>query len=179
MNQAEHDMLVLEAQDGSTRALERLVRHHDRNLLRFAWSLCGDRPTAQDAVQDAWMRISRRLRRLEDPRAFRGWLYHAVRWRVMDLLRQPHRRGEPLDDDGPHADRSSDPGRRDRDMDLARAIDGLPAIERETLQLFYVSGLRIAEIAVVLDIAPGTVKSRLARARDRLKQSLQGEDDEH
>ena len=179
MNQAEHDMLVLEAQDGRTRALERLVRHHDRDLLRFAYSLCRDLPTAQDAVQDAWIRVSRRLRRLEDPRAFRGWLYHAVRWRVIDLLRQPHRRAEPLDEDGRHADRSSDPVSRDRDLDLARAIDGLPGIERETLQLFYVSGLRIAEIAVVLDIAPGTVKSRLARARERLRQTLQGEDDEH
>lgn len=179
MNQAEHDLLVIDAQDGSRTALDALVRHHHRNLLRFGYSLCRDTALTQDAVQDAWIKVAGRLRSLDDPRAFRGWIYHAVRWRVFDLLKHAHRRDRSLEAvDGaleiPAADE-----RRDRRIDLGAAIAELPGCDRETLQLFYVNGLNIPEIAVVLDIPPGTVKSRLHRARNQLKKHFEGEDDEH
>ncbi len=173
---AEHDMLVIDAQDGSRQALDALVRHHHRDLLRFAYSLCRDTALAQDAVQDAWIKVAGRLRTLDDPRAFRCWVYHAVRWRVGDLQRRAHRRERPLDQAETAGD-STDA--RDRRMDLATAMDALPPVERQALQLFYVSGLRIPEIAVVLDIPAGTVKSRLHRARGLLKDHFEGDDDEH
>lgn len=175
MNQAEHDMLVIDAQDGSRGALDALVRHHHRDLLRFAYSLCRDTALAQDAVQDAWIKVARRLRTLDDPRAFRGWVYHAVRWRVGDLVRRAHRSDRPLDGAEAAPDCSAD---RDRGIDLAAAIAGLPKIERQGLQLFYVSGLTIPEIAVVLEIPTGTVKSRLHRARGLLKEHFDGKDHE-
>jgi RNA polymerase sigma-70 factor (ECF subfamily) len=178
MNQAEHDLLVLQAQDGDRTAFEALVRLHHRDLVRFAFSLCGESATAQDAVQEAWLRIARRLRRLEDPRAFRGWLYHGVRWRVLDQVRRAHRCDESLEYAPEPADDPAPDERRDRALDLGRAVDRLPMIERTALQLYYVSGLGIAEIGVALDAAPGTVKSRLFRARERLKTLLEGEDDD-
>ncbi len=174
MNQAEHDMLVMDAQDGSRRALDVLIRHHYRDLLRFAYSLCRDTALAQDAVQDACIKVARRLRTLDDPRAFRGWCYHAVRWRVSDLARRVHRRDRPLDGAEAAPDCRAD---RDRGIDLAAAIANLPQIERRALQLFYISGLTIPEIAMVLDIPAGTVKSRLHRARGWLKQHFEGQDD--
>ncbi|MEX0914405.1 MAG: sigma-70 family RNA polymerase sigma factor [Wenzhouxiangellaceae bacterium] len=176
MNQAEHDMLVIDAQDGSRRALDALVRCHHRDLLRFAYSLCGDVALAQDAVQDAWIRIARSVRRLDDPRAFRGWVYHAVRWRVVDLLRRPQRGARELDD--ADATVQADPAdeTRDRRIDLGSAINRLAEADRDTLQLFYVSGLTIPEIAVVLEVPAGTVKSRLHRARTQLKQHFEGDD---
>lgn len=179
MNQAEHDMLVIDAQDGSRLALDALVRHHHRDLLRFAYSLCRDLQTAQDAVQDAWIKVAGTLRRLDDPRAFRGWIYHAVRWRVLDLLRRPDRREQQLDDLEGSPQFTIGDEARDRRIDLGEAISGLPGIERETLQLFYISGLTIPEIAAVLNIPSGTVKSRLHRARNQLKQHFEGEDDEY
>jgi RNA polymerase sigma-70 factor (ECF subfamily) len=178
MNQAEHDLLVLRAQDGDMAAFEALVRHHHRDLVRFAFALCGESATAQDAVQDAWIRMTRRLRRLDDPRAFRGWLYHGVRWRVLDRVRRAHRRDQSLDGVPEPSDDPTLVERRDRALDLGRAIDRLPMIERAALQLHYVSGLSIAEIGVALEAAPGTVKSRLHRARQRIKNLLQGEDDD-
>jgi len=179
MNQAEHDMLVIDAQDGSRAAMDALVRHHYRDLLRFAYSLCRDTALAQDAVQDAWIKVARRLRRLDDPRAFRGWVYHAVRWRVFDLLKRSHRNDQPLERTREVADIEAETSAveedRDRRIDLGAAISELSAADCETLQLFYVSGLTVPEIAVVLDIPPGTVKSRLHRARGLLKQRLTGE----
>lgn len=179
MNQAEHDLLVIDAQDGSRRALDALVRHHHRNLLRFAYSLCGDVSMAQDAVQDAWIKVAGRLRSLDDPRAFRGWVYHAVRWRAFDLLKRSHRHDRSLETADTEIERPVGDESRDRRIDLGAAIADLPGADRETLQLFYVNGLTIPEIAVVLDIPPGTVKSRLNRARNQLKQHFEGEDHEH
>jgi len=179
MNQAEHDLLVIDAQDGSRTALDALVRHHHRNLLRFAYSLCRDTALAQDAVQDAWIKVAGRLRSLDDPRAFRGWVYHAVRWRVFDLLKRSHRSDRSLEIAGTDAELPVGAESMDRNIDLRAAISDLPAIDRETLQLFYVNGLTISEIAVVLDIPPGTVKSRLHRARNQLRQHFEGEEHEH
>lgn len=179
MNQAEHDLLVIDAQDGSRRALDVLVRHHHRNLLRFAYSLSRDTALAQDAVQDAWIKVAGRLRRLDDPRAFRGWIYHAVRWRVFDLLKRSHRNERSLDTADADAETPSGDDDRDRGIDLGAAIADLPGADRETLQLFYISGLTIPEIAVILDIPSGTVKSRLHRARNQLRQRLEGEHHEH
>lgn len=179
MNQAEHDLLVINAQDGSRTALDALVHHHHRNLVRFAYSLCRDTALAQDAVQDAWVKVAGRLRRLDDPRAFRGWIYHAVRWRVFDLLKRSHRHDRSLEAvDGQVETTAEDQG-RDCRIDLDAAIADLPGSDRETLQLFYVNGLTIPEIAVVLDIPSGTVKSRLNRARNQLRQHFEGEDHEN
>jgi len=176
MNQAEHDMLVIDAQDGSRRAFDVLVRHHHQNLLRFAYSLCWDAALAQDAVQDAWIKVAGRFRALDDPRAFRGWLYHAVRWRVVDLQRKRYRDDQPLEGDEGSRDKTAE---RDTRIDLAAAIYGLPDKERQVLQLFYVSGLTIPEIVLVLDVPAGTVKSRLHRARGFLKDHFEGENNEH
>lgn len=176
MNPAEHDLLVIDAQDGSRKALDALVRLHQRELLRFAWSLCRDAALAQDAVQDAWLKIARGIRRIDDPRAFRGWIYHAVRWRVLDLLKRAERRGLDLDQAKGLVDLQAEGEQRDRGLDLGAAIEALPEAERESLRLFYLHGLSIDEIAVVQEIAPGTVKSRLHRARNQLRQHFEGDD---
>lgn len=176
MNQAEHDLLVLRAQDGSRIALEALVRLHQRDLVRFAHSLCREPALAQDAVQDAWLKVMRRLRDLDDPRVFRAWLFRATRWRVLDLLKRAERRTEPLDRLPPESPETVDS--RDGAIDLARALDQLSPKVREQLHLFYVSGLTVAEIAVVQDLPPGTVKSRLHRAREQLKRQLGDREDE-
>jgi len=179
MNQAEHDLLVMDAQNGSRMALDSLVRHHHRNLLRFAYSLCRETALAQDAVQDAWIRVAGRLRSLDDPRAFRGWVYHAVRWRVFDLLKRSDRGGRAMESAEAEVETPAGDEDRDRRIDLGAAIAELPDADRETLQLFYVSGLTVPEIVVVLNIPAGTVKSRLHRARNQLRQHFEGEHDEH
>jgi len=177
MRDAEHDLLVLDAQRGRRAALDALVRHHHADLVRYAHSLCHEPAMARDAVQDAWLTVSGRLRRLDDPRAFRSWLYHAVRWRTLDALRGRQRRAEtPLD--GVAADVLAGPddseGREQR-LSIETAMDALPGLERETLDLFYRRGLGVREIAHVQDVPAGTVKSRLYRARRQRQQTLEGE----
>lgn len=170
MNQAEEDWIVLSAQAGNERAFALLFRRHHPALVRFAVRMSRDPQLAQEAVQEAWIRIARRIRRLEDPRAFRSWLYRAVRWQVLDLLKRPREPVETLVEET--VESSVEPARESPDgyPDLAVLIAELPAIERQALHLFYLDEMKIGEIAVVLDIPPGTVKSRLNRARNRLRE---------
>ncbi|MDT8428425.1 MAG: sigma-70 family RNA polymerase sigma factor [Pseudomonadales bacterium] len=156
------------AQGGDLRAIGMLYRYYYQRLSRYAYKIGGTRELAQEAIQDAWIRAMKTLTRLEDPRAFRSWMYTLVRWRVIDLLRTADRycqeQEEPLDqattlevdDEGPEA--------------LRLAINRLPSLERQIIHLFYLDELQVKEIASVLNIASGTVKSRLNRARKLLRQ---------
>jgi len=176
MLDAEHDLLVLHAQAGRRAALDALIRLHHADVVRYAHSLCDDLAMARDAVQDAWLTVTRRLRRLDDPRAFRSWLYHAVRWRTLDAVRRRTQRAEtPIDDVVESRLPACEDGERERRMTLDGALLALPAIERDTLQLFYRRGLAVREIAHIHGVPPGTVKSRLHRARRQLHDTLKGD----
>lgn len=168
MHQSEEDFLVLAAQDGDRRAIDLLYRHYYQRLVRYAYKIGGTRELAQEAVQDAWIKAMKTLSRLEDPRAFRSWLYNLVRWRAIDLLRVANRYCEEQDESlreatAPELD-------DDSANELRLAINRLPSIERQIIHLFYLDELQIKEIATVLNIASGTVKSRLNRARKLLRQ---------
>lgn len=174
MRDAEHDLLVLDAQAGRRRAMDALVSLHHADVVRYATSLCGDLALARDAVQDAWLTVTRRLRRLDDPRAFRSWLYHAVRWRTLDAVRRRTRRAETSIDEVSEGQLPiDDSSGRERRMSLDAALSALSPLDRETLQLFYRRGLALREIAHVHDVPVGTVKSRLHRARQHLQQSIE------
>lgn len=170
MNQAEEDLIVLSAQAGNERAFALLFRRHHAALVRFAARMSRDPQLAQEAVQEAWIRIAGRIRRLEDPRAFRSWLFRAVRWQVLDLLKRPRYPEESLVEEAVESPAETAPESPDGYPELVARIADLPAIERQSLHLFYLDEMKISEIAVVLDIPPGTVKSRLNRARNRLRE---------
>lgn len=178
MEAAEQDLLVMAAQDGSRGALESLVRLYQRELLRFAYGQVGDPELARDAVQEAWIRVAQNLRKLEDPRAFRAWVYRQVRWRLMDQLRRAQRRDGLSQDGGEIGDEGAQARANARNHDLQRGLSKLSLAEREPLALFYRHGLSIQEIAEVMQLPSGTVKSRLHRARQQLKQAMEGENDE-
>lgn len=172
MRQAEEDFLVLTAQEGGRRALGKLYHYYQRPLTGYAYRVCADAQMAQEAVQDSWLKAIKNLRKLDDPRAFRSWLYNLVRWRCIDLLRKSQRQREqtePLDEAGLQV--AGQPA-GEMDGDLKQAINRLPPLERQMIHLFYLDELSLQEIAAVLEIPVGTIKSRLNRARNRLKTQI-------
>ncbi|GAB4113525.1 MAG: ECF family RNA polymerase sigma factor SbrI [Wenzhouxiangellaceae bacterium] len=179
---AEQDLLVLAAQSGNRRAFAALFKLHHRSLLRFATKFSRDPELARDAVQDAWLGMTRALPGLHDPRAFRSWLYRRVRWRLLDAMRASQR--EPLqaaaDDSAGNATDAEDNTQRRQQQQtedhnqLQYALAQLPLIDRQAIELFYLQQLQINEIAIVLEIPTGTVKSRLNRARKQLRALLAG-----
>lgn len=173
---------MLAAQTGNQRAFTALFKLHHRSLLRFASKFCNDHDLARDAVQDAWLETIRALPGLRDPRAFRSWLYRRVRWRLLDAMRSSKRLARQswqdindtaqasIDDTTQVAQAQTDDSSR-----LQVALARLPLIDRQAIELFYLQQLQINEIAIVLEIPAGTVKSRLYRARKLLRELLAGD----
>ncbi|UTW54489.1 RNA polymerase sigma factor [Kordiimonas sp. SCSIO 12610] len=163
-------ILVLKAQTGDVKAFEVLYRAYLPSLVGFARRLSGDDHMAEDAVQDAWITISKTINRLKEPEKFRAWVFKTVRWRLIDLARRKGKGLVSLDDvqDGlviPH-DRASIEAR-----DLRTLIKALPSAEQDAVYLFYLEGFSVKEISDVLNVPIGTVKSRLNRARTNLREA--------
>ncbi len=170
MQQAQLELLVMESQTGNQQAFACLIEWFHPQLVKFATQLCGSHALAQDAVQEAWIKISKKIRSLQDPRAFKSWLYRAVRWQVLDMLKAKPNQYQSLD--GVELSEPLDESALEQ-RQLVRLINQLADGDRDVVYLFYLAELAIAEIALVLDIPDGTVKSRLNRARKQLQQQIQ------
>ena len=179
LQQANADLLVLEAQAGDRTAFEKLYRHYNKPLLRFAYRFCSDEQLTSDAVQEAWITLSKTLNSLKDPRGFRVWAYKTVRWRVVDQLRRGVMPGgaqtEPLSEDTAMCEVGGCAHLATSDQ-LKTHLAKLPAEERHALALFYFEEMKLSEIAVILEVPIGTVKSRLNRARGKLREQMSGDE---
>lgn len=175
MTKAQLDLLVLAFQAGDERALTLLYQCYQRKLRLFAASLSGDPFIADDLVQNVWLKLSKRITRLDDPRVFVSWLYKAVRWEVLDWQKSAaQRRVRPCDEADEETWLAPAPVAQYSSLHLA--ISTLEAASQELLQLHYFHQLELTEIALVLGIPLGTVKSRLHRARQQLKVQLGDEE---
>jgi RNA polymerase sigma-70 factor, ECF subfamily len=144
---------------------------------RVAFSVVRHRQDAEDVAQEALAKAYRRFRQLRNRDRFRAWLVRMT-WRTaLDWQRASRRRGareviaEPV-----HAADGLVPSRhgaQDRAAELWAAIDALPEKLRMVIVLSSIEGHDIREVATLLEIPAGTVKSRLFLARQRLKEALQ------
>lgn len=171
------EWLVLRSQDGDGEAFELLVARWQPRLLRHARHLLGGESGAVDAahevVQEAWLAIVRGLGRLEDPARFRTWTYRIVSRRCVDRLRRRHRDRQLTQTVAQDASESSPADAPDHD--LPAALRRLDPMHRCVLELKYLDGLSVREVAEALGVPVGTVKSRLFHARDRLKRTMEME----
>ncbi|KKO45967.1 hypothetical protein WG68_08160 [Arsukibacterium ikkense] len=177
MQQAQLDLLVLAMQGGDRRAFSLLYQHYHRDLRRFAAYLLANPAVAEDLVQNVWLKVSQRIGRLNDPAVFTSWLYRAVRWEVLDYQKQvASQKQQPIDDAELIAASGPDYTQQHAaNSDLAKAMAQLAVDERLVLQLHYLHELELSQIALILEIPTGTVKSRLHRARQQLQQQLQAQ----
>ncbi|QSX40887.1 RNA polymerase sigma factor [Shewanella cyperi] len=162
--QAQIELWVLEAQAGDMDALARLYQHFTPQVMGFVLKKTANTSLAQDAVQEAWIKLSKRLSRLDDPAAFKSWLFQLAHWQVLDMAKQ-NARYAPAIEEQPQAQDT-------RAVDVADALTRLGTTEQEIIHLFYLEGFSLAEIGRILAIPTGTVKSRLFRARKQLEQLL-------
>ncbi len=172
------ELMVLRAQAGDETAWTRLVEARHPKMLAHAHRLLRDREAAQDAVQAAWLDILRGLKNLREPGAFRAWSLRIVSRKAAQAVGRAIKDREiaALSDDDGVADEAG-PGAADAAA-LRQAIAALPPAKAATVALFYLEDLRVAEVAVALDVPPGTVKTRLMHARAALAAALKGESDD-
>lgn len=172
-------VLVAASQRGERDALDALLRRHHDKIFAVCRRVTGNPTDAADATQEALMAISRGIGRFDGTSAFATWAYRVATNSSLDELRRRGRRPLPTDDDGlaaaaagtrPLHGSSSTVNSADVDarIDIDRAMASLPADWRAALVLRDLCGLDYAEIADVLGIPGGTVRSRIARARAAL-----------
>src|SRR5262245_857892 len=128
--------------DGDTEQFAELVRRYQVGLYRYAISMVGDHDTAADMVQDAFVRAYTILSACRERDRFRLWLFRTLRNRCFDYLKDPRRRVVALEDAPPLPDASEGPAARVERaalrMELRRALDLLPGVQREAILLHYV-----------------------------------------
>ena len=171
-------MLALRCQLGDRAAWEELVRLWHPRLWRFVAGMLTDRASAEDVLQDVWLRVVRSLVRLRDPGKLSAWLYGIARAAIADRLRGQYRR-PPADEVGEIPD--SDGGLHDVDVadSLRAGLARLHPADREVVVLYYLEERALDEVAEISNIPPGTVKSRLHRARRVIRETLENESDDH
>ena len=170
------EYLVSLSQAGSSEALDGLARRWTPRLLRYAARVLGGSDSAEaarDVVQETWIGAIRGLRGLRDPAQFPPWIYGIATRKCADAIRaNTRRRRLNAQEAAGESFRPVQNPTTEQQIDLTTAIRELPPIHRAVVHLFYCEELSVEEVASVLGIPAGTVKSRLHHARDALKRQL-------
>jgi len=175
--------LIASAQKGDARAFNQLVLLYQSMAYNVAYRILGDPDAAADATQDAFLSAFKALPKFRGG-SFKAWVLRIVTNACYDQLRVKQRRPTSSLDDLPvetdHTYYLRDPAeqpdeyaeRRELNWAIQTAIQTLPADQRTVVVLSDVQGLSYQEVAEVMGISLGTVKSRLSRARAKLRDHL-------
>lgn len=182
------EQLIQAAQQGDLDAFNRLVVSYQSLAFNVAYRLLGEDAAAEDATQEAFISAYRNLRSYHGG-SFKAWLLRIVTNGSYDELRRRQRRPQvPLEPDNPDGEDTLEPGwladpgespaelaeRVELNAAIQHCLDELEEEFRAAVVLVDVQGMEYGEVAEILKRPLGTVKSRLARARGRMQDCLQG-----
>ena len=157
--------VIRAAAAGDLGAFEQLVRVYQQHVWRFLRRLLGDAATAEDVTQETFLRVHRRLPTYRFRSSFTAWVFQIARNAGIDELRSRQRRTRLLSLAARPDPPAAAPETR---AEIEAALASLPVDLREAVVLVEVLGLRYREVARVLGVPEGTVKSRVFNARSRL-----------
>ena len=161
--------LVAAARTGDLDAFSQLVRRYQGHVWRLSLRLTNDPSAADDVTQEAFVRVYRFLPRYRGDARFSTWLFSIARNCALDELRRVERRRRLSGELQTHEARPGDHGVR---LEVAEALAGLPRELREPVVLIDMFGTTYAEVAAMLGVPLGTIKSRVHRARELLAAAL-------
>jgi len=177
--------LVRRALEGRREAFGALVERYQGLVHGLAFHLVGDLADAEDLAQDAFVKAYQNLHRLDDPAKFGGWIRRIAaneckmwlrRRRLEEVPLDPDEEGRvmldisPLEDPSPRPDEVLE--KKEFRRDVMRAIESLSEGNRLAVTLFYLDGLSYQEVSDFLEVPVSTVKTRLHKARSKLKEEL-------
>jgi RNA polymerase sigma-70 factor (ECF subfamily) len=166
--------LIRQARRGSADAIEALVRRHWESAHRAAFLIVHDAQAAEDIAQEAMLAAVRSIDGFDRRRPFRPWLHRIVVNRSLDWIRARARRPEvSVEVAGAVTDTASTPDTLSDD--LMRALAALHPDERALIVMRHLLGYRSPELARMLRLPAGTVRTRLARALNRVREQLEAE----
>lgn len=178
--------LIKQAQDGDVSAYNTLVLHYQNRVYNLAYRIIGEPDAAADATQEAFISAYKALRRFRGGN-FRAWLMRIVTNACYDELRRRKRRPQSsldelteLNESSPLLVSQNSPGPEEQQQNaelvqaIQRCLEELTDEQRTAAVLCDVEGYDYNEIAGIMSTSLGTVKSRLSRARAKLRDCLQG-----
>lgn len=156
--------LVLRAQAGDRGALERLLRQAQALLHPYVAAMIRDPELCDDVLQDVLVIVYRKLRHLREPRAFTAWARRIASREIFRALRTRRAHEQLRDELSPDLAADADPPDPPNELldRLPELLERVSPASRAVLALHYIDDLSLDEIAAVLDLPVGTVKSRLA-----------------
>ncbi len=160
--------------------IDEIMHRHGQEILQLVYSYVKNRSIAEDLTQDIFVKCYKSLHTYSGKARIRTWLWRIAINHCKDYLKSWYARNvilteketEPVD----HQDKTVEQTviQKGEDQELAEAVMELPIKYREVIYLFYFEELSIKEISEVSDIKENTVKTRLRRAKDLLKERLEG-----
>ncbi len=180
--------LIKRCQNGDVEAFEQLIEGYEKKIINYCWRMLGNPLDAEDAAQEVFVKVFRFIGSFTGQSSFSTWLYRIASNVCLDLLRKRKRRpaetvslnqcnaeGDefalPIEDTSPTPYESAQMNEAQRV--LTAALEQLGEEQRRVIVLRDIEGLSYDEIAQIINVAPGTVKSRINRARKALQKLLE------
>ena len=160
------ELLVIRCQQGEKEAFESIVKLWQKPLLVFALRYLDQEADAQDAAQETWIAVIKGLNKLQNSSLFVSWVFRTLTNKCIDQIRKKQVEERLLRNANIKLDSSETSNENES---LNQAIDRLPNERKTLIILRFGHGMKIGQIAAMLNIAEGTVKSRLHRALARLR----------
>lgn len=179
--------LIEKCREGDIIALEELIKRHERVVYLALYHLEPTRSDIADMAQEVLIKMAKSIKNLRNPASFKFWLNQIITNYFYDELRRKSRRIQTLSIDEAISEEENAPSREiadvtkhpekkslDKELDIVikKSIEELPEQFRLVIVLRELQGLSYDEIAKMTGAGMGTVKSRLARARDRLQKKI-------
>lgn len=170
--------MVLRCRRGQKSALEELIRTWQRRLFYYIRRLVDDEQEAWQILQQTWVKVLGGIKKLREPRKLPTWLYTIARNTAMSHLRAEYSNRTLLQDNKNLADIEDDTDNLafENAEQVHYGLGQISLHHKEVLTLFFLQDLSVEEVAEVLQIPSGTVKSRLYHARRALKTILEKEE---
>jgi RNA polymerase sigma-70 factor (ECF subfamily) len=169
------ELLVIKSRQGDRAAFDELVGRWQKRLWYYAYRVTGSESAAWDIVQETWCGIIKGLRKLDDVSVFPQWAFRIASNKCADWWRK-QKRQERLNNELVKRDQNESGEKQngcEKTESLQIAIEKLSPERRALLALRYSEGFDVSQIAEILRISEGTVKSRLHRTVNKLRQLLE------
>lgn len=166
------ELLIIRCQERDEEAISLLWNRWHPRILKWSFDFLKNDDLASEIAQESWISIFKGIGKLKDPALFRFWAYKIVQRRSADYIRRVQRERE-LTTELEYEYKGADESSSHSEVELMlRAIKELPPMQQEMLRLFYLEKFSVKEIAIMISLPEGTIKSRLFHSRQQLKNKL-------